>query len=367
MTIESVVAQDDRPPVLRGPGTWSLTWSGVRTVAVLELRQRVRSSRWVALLVAWGLAIAGLSGLIRFAAFALTRNNHGQAGATMFGAIIFTVLSLGALISPALSATSINGDRTAGVLATMQSTLLSPAEIAVGKLLAAWTASLALLVTSLPFVLWAYLEGGTPAGRLVVTVLVTALTLLVVCAIGLGFSSLTARTSSSTALTYLTVAFLTLGLPIVFGLSLTMTEQEDSVIVRTSVPADDDPNSFRCVDQRQLERRTHTEATWWLLAPSPFVIVSDAAPTRTAYQDDPLSVIRQAVREARLGPTDRVNYCDGPSSEQEQDRAQERNDLPAAWPYGLAADGVLTLAFVTLAVSRLRSPSRKLPRGSRIA
>ena len=29
-----------------GPGTWRVTWHGVRTVATLELRQRVRSTRW---------------------------------------------------------------------------------------------------------------------------------------------------------------------------------------------------------------------------------------------------------------------------------------------------------------------------------
>src|SRR5690606_21355707 len=35
------------PPPPTGPGAWSVTWHGVRTVAVLELRQRVSSTRWV--------------------------------------------------------------------------------------------------------------------------------------------------------------------------------------------------------------------------------------------------------------------------------------------------------------------------------
>ena len=52
---------------------------------------------------------------------------------------------------PALTATSVNGDRDAGVLATLQTTLLSAADIIVGKLLAS-------LVMALTFVQFRYVE-----------------------------------------------------------------------------------------------------------------------------------------------------------------------------------------------------------------
>ena len=62
----------------------------------------------------------------------------GSAGPLLFGAVTFLVLGLGLLVTPTLTSTAINGDRNAGTLATLQVTLLSPAEIALGKLLAAW-------------------------------------------------------------------------------------------------------------------------------------------------------------------------------------------------------------------------------------
>ena len=85
-----------------------------------------------------------------------------SVGAIIFGLIVYLVLSLGSLISPALSATSVNGDRSAGVLATLQTTLLTPAEIALGKLGAAWLTALAFLAVALPFLGWGFLDGGTP-------------------------------------------------------------------------------------------------------------------------------------------------------------------------------------------------------------
>jgi ABC-type transport system involved in multi-copper enzyme maturation permease subunit len=363
-------------------------------VAGLELRQRVRSTRWVVVLALWFVLLLGLTLLIRYAVQQTIVPVGGdiapdplqvaqareRAGATLFGLVVFLVLSLGALVAPALSATSVNGDRAAGVLATLQTTLLSPAEIAVGKLLASWTTALALLATAAPFLLWSYLDGGTPAGRLLTTVVVLALTLLVVCAIGLGWSSVAARTASSTVLTYLTVVFLGLGLPLLFLLALPVARQADQVTVRTTVSEAAEPGTeaeseeqlTRCVTEVQELERFHTERVWWLLAPSPYVVVSDAAP-RPAIGgfgiDDPLSVIRDGVREARLGPAASEDYC-GSEAElitRERARQAERNALPATWPYGLAADLVIGGLFTVVAVRRLRTPTRSLPRGTRVA
>jgi ABC-type transport system involved in multi-copper enzyme maturation permease subunit len=360
-----------RPASPSGPGTWSLSWHGVRTVAVLELRQRIRSTRWAISLVVWALAIGGLTALVRVAIFTENSNDDLEAGRVMFGVIVFLVLFLGMLVSPALSATSVNGDRTAGILATMQSTLLTPAELAVGKLLAAWASALALLGTALPFVLWAYLEGGTPVARLVVTLVLLALTLLVVCAIGLGFSALTARTSSSAVLTYLTVTFLGLGLPLLFALTLPLATSTEEVTRRESFQLDQNGNvtSSRCETVTIETERVHTERTWWLLAPSPYVVVSDAAPKPSKGSfSDPLTGIRDAVREARLGPGPVEDYCDDDISRQRNlDRREQQANMPAAWPYGLAADLLIGTGFMVLTVRRLRAPADQLPRGTRIA
>jgi len=362
-------------------------WAGVLTVARLELRQRVRSSRWVAVLVVWTALLALLTVLIRWSVFKaysvseqtgveLTRA-HADAGRSVFGIVVFLVLSLGALVVPALSSTSVNGDRSAGILATLQTTLLTPLQIVIGKLAAAWTVALALLGCALPFILWAFFEGGTPVGRLVVGLVVLALILLVICAIGLGWSAIAARTSSSALLTYLSVAFLGLGLPLLFALSLPLVSQDEQVTVRT-FQYNDDGTTGQCVTETQQLSVVHSERSWWLLAPSPYVVVADAAP-RPAGVDgtsDPLSAIRAGVREARLGPDPIQDWC-GPgatggdpssaATAPEQQRATDRERLGYTWPYGLAVDLAVGGGFAAVAVRRLRSPARRLPRGTRVA
>lgn len=415
------------PPAPAGPArptstprgaTWRLTWHGVRTVAVLELRQRVRSTRWVIVLAVWFALLGGLTTLIRFAVHrALDPGQLGgapdaaalqqatdraaqAAGAMMFGIIVFLVLGLAGLVAPALTATSVNGDRTAGVLATLQTTLLSAAEIAVGKLLAAWATALALLATAVPFILWAYLEGGTSAGRLLVTVALLAVMLLVVCAMALGWSAIAARTSTSAVLTYLSVALLGLGLPLLFAVTLPLVSSDEAVKVYQSAPiSQDQPQDgstmiYGCKVEVQTMSRSHTERVWWLLAANPFVVLADAAPRPPAdrgysFGDDPLTAIRTGVREARLGPAPVEDWCTGNSYTQtdpatgaqvdsavptppEITAAQERrnaelNGLGVVWPFGLAADLVLAAGFVVLAIRRLRAPARALPRGTRVA
>lgn len=377
-----------RPMDVPVHSTWRLSWRGVRTVTTLELRQRVRSTRWVLVLAVWTVVIGGLTALIRSAVYreygmttqAVAGPDAGDvAGRTMFAIIVFLVLSLGALVAPALSATSVNGDRSAGVLATLQATLLSPTEIAVGKLLAAWATALALLATASPFILWAYVEGGTPAARLLVILLLLAVMLLVVCAVGLGWSAIAARTSTSVVLTYLTVAVLGLGLPFLFLLASILVQTQREELVSRPVRWDDVGRIVvQCQDQRQTVYDSRSETIWWIVAPSPYVVVADAAPrpelvTDSYGGDDPLTAIRSGVRDLRLGDPEDVLPCVvGQDQEQawqeyQRERAAQRENLAATWPYGLGADLLLGAAFFVATVLRLRSPSRRLPRGTRVA
>ena len=385
MSTESTTSTPTPPETSRlaprpsGRSTWRLSRRGVQTVALLELRQRVRSTRWIAVLLVWTTAIGVITFLVWRAMDKMVGDASDlrrSAGQAMFGVIVFLVLSLGALVSPALSATSVNGDRSAGVLATLQTTLLSPAEIAFGKLLAAWTASLALLVTSSPFILWAYLEGGTPASRLLVILALLAVILLVVCAVGLGWSAVASRTAISAVLTYLTVALLGVGLPLLFGL-ITMVvstthEEQVSVPVRWS---EDGSQILECQVQTVGVTDSHTRQTWWVLAASPYVVIADAAPRpRLGNHDsaDLLTSISEGVRSLRLGetgPTPCTVGADPSFSEyaQNRERALRRGRLGVTWPYGLVTNLLLGGAFTVATVLRLRAPARKLPRGARVA
>ena len=72
----------------------------------------------------------------------LATNAWDDGGGGVFSTIVFFVLLLGTLVSPALSGNAINGERDAGTLATTQVTLISTAQLVVGKWVAAWLTAL---------------------------------------------------------------------------------------------------------------------------------------------------------------------------------------------------------------------------------
>ncbi|MEP7018579.1 MAG: ABC transporter permease [Actinomycetota bacterium] len=370
---------------------------GVRTIAILELRQRLRTSRWPIVIGIWFLLIGIVAGLTWWA----VSNQPGDRGTTLYDVVLFFVLGLGMLVVPSLTATSINGDREHGVLATLQTTLLTSGDIVVGKLVAAWAISLAFLLAASPFLVWAWIAGGVEVGRMLLAVAVLVFVLAVVCALGLMFSALTARTISSAVLTYLTVAALTVGTVIAFLLSIPIMSTDVTVPVRT-VPEDwfqqnqgaaadgqpmAEPTAADCVVVNRVQTIYHTERTWWLLALNPFVVVADAAPSRkqVVYLGfEPLQMISDGARTARMGVTPGTqnecwpelqqtqlqpgsNGAIGPGGPQQQVERERLNKVHAVWPYGFAFLGVIGAASIWVSLRRLRTPIHKLPRGTRIA
>jgi ABC-type transport system involved in multi-copper enzyme maturation permease subunit len=361
------------PPRAPRSATWGLTWHGVRTVAVLELRQRVRSTRWIVALIVWFVVVGGITLLTSGALSALSSGggpSQPSQGPLLFGAVTFLVLGLGLLVTPTLASTGINGDRNAGTLATLQVTLLTPAEIAAGKLLAAWAAACAFLVASLPFFGIAIALGGTPGTALPRVVILVAVLLAAVCGIGLGFSALTARTAGSTVLTFLTVAALTLLTPILFALTFPSISRTETVEV-SAVPLDwTGETSAECEVRLEERSITHTELTWWLLGINPFVVVADGAGTAeysrlSTNGTDPLGAIRDGVRALRGGTTVPLDECwtDGTSL---NDGMLEVSHTPV-WPWGLGAIVLLGVGGFVVAVRRLNVPTRTLARGTRVA
>ena len=76
-----------------------MRWSGVRTVMVLELRQRVRATRWRAALIVWAVVLliitVGMLGLV--AAF---EGSIPDAIPTIHDLILCFVLAIGLVVAP---------------------------------------------------------------------------------------------------------------------------------------------------------------------------------------------------------------------------------------------------------------------------
>jgi len=329
------------------------SWWGVRTMAQHEFRLRLRSGRWAWLLAAWFLVLFGFTLLERFA---LSQTETRPLGTPMFGGLMLVVLALGLLVVPALSAQSVNGDRERGVLAPLQTTLLTPMEITLGKLAAAWGTTLVFLGMTLPLVLWCFIEGSVGVARVVVTLLVVALLFGVIAAVSLAFSALFARTTTSAVLSYLTVFALAIGTLVVFSLALAATTTRETSTDRLPGQA---PVTY-------TQAEAHPERVWWILAPNPFVILADAAPRVSPQRDpetglveanpaDPLGGLSEAVRSTRRDETFSSGFGEaGP-------------EPGPVWPYGVGFHIALGLGAVVVTARRLRTPYRSLPRSVRVA
>jgi ABC-type transport system involved in multi-copper enzyme maturation permease subunit len=330
-----------------------ITPSGVLLVTRQEFRVRLRTGRWRWLLAGWVvLLLLFMIGLQNTFMQAYAVADPGTRGIPMFGALMFFVLGMVLVISPTLTSQTVNGDRERGTLATLQVTMLRPGEIALGKLLSGWAVGLVALALTLPFSLWAMAEGGITFARLGAVYGVAALLMGCVCAISLGFSAMLARSLTSTLLSYLVVGALAIGTLISFGLAQSFTQTE---VTGTT------PEGY-AYDYTM----THPEYVWWLLAPNPFVVLADSAPrVAPTYrqsgdviyvdENDPLSAVANEVRDQRRARL--VSYTS----------PQDIPEPGAVWPWGLGFDVLLGVGSVIIAARRLRTPSRRLSRGVRIA
>ncbi len=317
-----------------------------------EFRVRLRTGRWRWLLGGWLVLLLLFTVLLNnslTSEFGLLSDPR-QQGVPMFGILMLFVLGMVLVISPTLTSQAINGDRERGTLATLQVTLLRPGDIALGKLLAGWAVGLVALALSLPFAGWAMAEGGITIGRVFAVYSVAALLMGVVCAISLGYSALLPRPVTSALLSYLTVGLLCIGTFILYVLAVPLTE------TNSGYGTDEGGYTYGYATPRP-------NLIWWLLAPNPFIIVADSAPrvppTVTINGDvidvqdnDPLSGLAREVRQIRQGGDSQVDVND-PSL--------------AVWPWGLGFDLLVGIGSVAIAARRLRTPTRRLGRGIRVA
>ena len=119
-----------------------MTWTGVRTIMVLELRQRVRATRWRIMLGIWlAVLILLCGGLVITVEVLMPNSSSTEYLLSLYDLVVCFVLGIGLIVAPTLSATSINGDRADATLALLQATALRSQEIVVGKLLAAWASA----------------------------------------------------------------------------------------------------------------------------------------------------------------------------------------------------------------------------------
>lgn len=355
------------------------------TLVRLELRQRIRSTAWV-VLVSVVFVLVGLVTALLWASLAAFGADV-DVSAGVYSTIIFFVLLVGTLVTPAISGAAINGDRDAGTLATTQVTLASANQIVIGKFLAAWTVALTFLAASLPALLFTLIAGGVRPDTLAASLGVLVLELGVVAAVGVGLSGLITRPLFSVVTTYLVVAALSIGTLIAFtlgGLAVQSQQTQTYISIDYSDGGEFDPVTGLPEEIVCLEPMSYTsnvprfDLVWGILAANPYLVLADAAPTtfdRNGYPVDLFGQIALGVRSAQL-PFEAERVVDEcaaalagdpwlgyPYLTPEETFAQT---VPS-WFVGLAIHLVLAIAALLGAIARTRTPAGTLPTGSRIA
>ncbi|WOC13215.1 hypothetical protein MP11Mi_23150 [Gordonia sp. MP11Mi] len=346
--------------------------NAVAVLVGLEVRQRIRSTRWkVTAVLLFALTSVLVLGSL-YLTVALAGETYRDWSSNLLDIALAVVLFLGFAAAPTLSATSVNGDRRDATLALVQAAPISSWDLAVGKLLGSWFASLALIGVSLPYLIWGVVSSHTSIMFGILAMIVTAVIMFAYCAIGLAYSSFTSRPAASAMLTQATVLLLLLGSPVAFGLTYPMTQQTHRVTV-ASWDFDDARSSADCRLDERDERFNHTEYTWWLLAPNPVLIVSDVLSAGVDRPDNTpflggAGFFAFLQSSARAGPDVRSEGCDAlTTSWLTDDDERLANHIGDSWYIGLAVTVVIGVASLAVAARRLRVPAHKLGRGVRVA
>ncbi|NQX29473.1 ABC transporter permease [Microbacteriaceae bacterium VKM Ac-2854] len=341
---------------------------GVALILGLELRQRVRGVSSYVLLGLFFVLVGLVTALVVIATGVLS-GSGATPGGWLYSIVIYFVLLLTGLVTPALSGNAINGDRDAGTLATTQVTLVSTAQLVIGKFLAAWVTALVFLGSTVPFLLVAVLVGGVGAATAVVSMLVLALELGVTAAVGVGLSGIVNRPLMSVVTSYLVIAALSLGSLIAFGL-LTMVTTST---VTTSYTSSDPTVAEDYCDSASYESQVpRADYYWGLLAVNPFVVLADAAPARFdewGGAADTFSGISLLVRQAQQTPELDVVYdCAKMVDFNPRKSSQEimATTVPS-WFVGLSVHILLGAGALWWAITRTSTPAARLPRGNRVA
>jgi len=366
---------------LRG-NPWHPTFRGVALATWIELLRRRPSKRGY---IAYAAIFAGILALTILAALSAGPDKSSVP----LELVLVLILGAGMLIGPSLSATSINGDSSEGVLAPLQMTRLTASDLALGKLLASWAVCIAALLTTTPFLIYGFLRSGWSANYLVTMLAVAIFVVLAFTAVGLAWSSIAARAVASVALTHLTTGLFVLGTLLLFVFTMPLVSEDITVVNKdfaydqmTEEQMNDpnfDPSVLPCVEISSTYTIAHTQQTAWMLLINPAVVIAETAPlvNPNTWQDEGLAApglfaqIHQGVSGARLGPEmpQPYNGCTGDYGDQDawaKRQLQEAMYPPNPWP-GLAVSAVLLVGSVWIVIRRLRVPYKKLRTGTRVA
>jgi ABC-2 type transport system permease protein len=210
---------------------WRRKWlrSESNPLLIKELRGRMRGARAFVILTVYLALLSCFTTIIYYTYTASSRGPGGgvdtaELGKTIFSSVILVEIFMVVFITPAFTAGAITGERERQTYELLRTTLLSGRQLVSGKLAAALTYMLLLIMAAVPLESLAFVLGGVVVEELALALVILLVTAFAFAAAGLCFSSLARTTLVSTVLTYAAALLATVGLPmllLLFAVALT--------------------------------------------------------------------------------------------------------------------------------------------------
>jgi ABC-type transport system involved in multi-copper enzyme maturation permease subunit len=185
-------------------------------VLVKELRGRMRGPRAFVLLTIY-LSILSLMTLLLYTALADNIGSDLNAGQEIGKGLFLTIAAVAltevCVLTPALTAGSIAGEKEHQTYDLLISSLLSPWQIVWGKLAAALAFALLLILAVVPVMSLAFLFGGVSPAEILIALVGLVATAVFYAAIGLFWSSVMRSSLGATSFSLGSIILMLLGIP----------------------------------------------------------------------------------------------------------------------------------------------------------
>ncbi|MDQ6694615.1 MAG: ABC transporter permease [Chloroflexota bacterium] len=199
----------------------------VNPVIVKELRGRMRGPRAAAILTLYLSVLSAVTLLVYWFTGA-TVNYSGpgasQVGKLLFGTLVVFQTALVTLLAPAFTSGSITQEREQKTYDLLMTTLLPARSVVLGKLGSALLYVVLLIVAVAPLESLAFIFGGVSPEEVVLSQVVMLMAALLFASIGIFWSSVMRSSLASNVLTYGTILFQLVALPMIYWLVVTVLQ-----------------------------------------------------------------------------------------------------------------------------------------------
>ncbi len=191
-------------------------------VLAKELRSRIRGARALIILSIYLVLTSMITLLVYLAMTASISDgfNDFDAGPRIGKAIFLTVMTAAlvqvAIITPSLTAGAISGEKERQSYDLLITTMLSPLQIAIGKLIAALAFAMLLIVGALPLAALSFLFGGVSGTELAIGIVGLIMTAIFYATVGMFWSTIMRTTLGATVMAQGSIILKLLGIPFIF-------------------------------------------------------------------------------------------------------------------------------------------------------